>query len=567
MPSPSLACCAGKWLRVLLKTARASAFMREALSMNAPFIFHPAPAEVLDRARLSPAQEQAYARMLTALDAAPIVSLVGNPGTGKTTLLRLLAHELGGVFLSLDDMVDAALSRDIIGCGDSILMTLEQAFDAADVVVLDGHQVLTDYTFEGHAAPIALEMIRHWIEQGQNRRFIMGGPEAVLGELHAVANRYWKVRVEDPACEEYRTVLANMLPPGALDQVDMDLVWRHASALTGHMLHMLGGFLRDLPTITTQDVIDRLDRSFIKANVKTQEVEALSFETLPGTQGIAQRLETHVMLPLEQPELARRLSLKPKRGVLLYGPPGTGKTSIGRALAHRMQGRFFLIDGSITTEPPVEFFAKVKGIVAQAKDNAPSVLFVDDADVLFGIEHIAGFPRYLLSLLDGVESEGAGRVCLMMTAMNAERIPGSILRSGRVELWLETRLPDAQTRADMLARWVDVLPSSAEIDLAALARVTEGFTPADLRRVVSDAHSLYAMDRIARRDLASAQAYVERAIDSLIALRAKMADNLADESLRITSLSRALDAKKARYGAGIGGLVEWQIANPITNAW
>jgi transitional endoplasmic reticulum ATPase len=526
-----------------------------------------AAAPVHDRARLSPAQTRAYTHMLTLLDAAPVVALTGAPGSGKTELLRLLAQELGGTYLSLEAMVAAALSRDIRACGDSILMAIEQAFDLSDLVVLDGHQALTDYTFEGHAGPLALEMIRHWIDAGENRRFVMGGPASVLDELHAVASRYWTVTIEEFECADYAAFLANNLPQGALDAVDMDLVWRHASALSGHKLHMLAGFLRDLPSIGTQDVIDRLDRSFIKANVKTQEVEALSFDRLPGTEAMVARLETHVMLPLEQPELARRLDIKPKRGVLLYGPPGTGKTSIGRALAHRMQGRFFLIDGSIRTEPPIEFFRAVKAIVRDAKENAPSVLFVDDADVLFGIEHIAGFPRYLLSLLDGVESEGAGRVCLMMTAMNAGRIPGSILRSGRVELWLETKLPDAQTRADMLARWLETLPQAEPVDLGALAEATEGFTPADLRRIVMDAHALFAMDRIAGEANVTQQVYLTRAIANLIALRAKMADNLADESLRITSLSGALKVKPAKYGAGIGGLVEWNSCDRNTYVW
>ena len=57
-------------------------------------------------------------------------------------------------------------------------------------------------------------------------------------------------------------------------------------------------------------------------------------------------LETNIVLPLENDALANEFKLRSKRGVLLYGPPGTGKTTVGRAMAHRLKGKFFLIDGT-----------------------------------------------------------------------------------------------------------------------------------------------------------------------------------------------------------------------------
>jgi transitional endoplasmic reticulum ATPase len=399
-----------------------------------------------------------------------------------------------------------------------------------------------------------------------------------LGCFDATPNRVYVIETEAPELEDYRTFLTNLLPAGALDGVDIDLIWRQASALNGHALHSLAGHLSALPEITTEAVLARLEHSFIIANVKTEQVEALSFDSLPGSEAIAAKLETHVMLPLENVELARRLNIRPKRGVLLYGPPGTGKTSIGRALAHRMEGRLFVIDGSFITEPPGDFFARVMATVQQAKDNAPSVLFIDDADVLFGIEHISGFPRYLLSLLDGVESETAGRVCLMMTAMNAERIPSSILRSGRVELWLETHYPDPEVREAILRRWMGAsLPDSDSVELAEVAAITDGFTPADLRRIVGDAKSLYAIDVIGGKPIGRTEDYLKTAVANLVALRAKMADNLHDESLRITSLSNVSvygDSSKeakarrgAKYGAGVGGIAELNPLNNAINTW
>ena len=77
------------------------------------------------------------------------------------------------------------------------------------------------------------------------------------------------------------------------------------------------------------------------------------------------------MLPLENDALANQFQLRSKRGVLLYGPPGTGKTTVGRALAHRLKGKFFLIDGTFITGTH-KFYERVQQVFEAAKENAPS---------------------------------------------------------------------------------------------------------------------------------------------------------------------------------------------------
>src|SRR5207253_471199 len=196
---------------------------------------------------------------------------------------------------------------------------------------------------------------------------------------------------------------------------------------------------------------------------------------LKGIDEVIRSLEANIIVPLENDELAAELGLKPKRGVLLAGPPGTGKTTVGRALAHRLKSKFFLLDGTFISGA-CDFYERVHQLFERAKQNAPSVLFIDDSDVLFEDReyHGVGLYRYLLTLLDGLESETAGRVCVMMTVMDVGALPPALVRSGRVELWLQMNLPDEAARAAILRRHLAGLPASiGPVHEPRLARATD----------------------------------------------------------------------------------------------
>lgn len=261
------------------------------------------------------------------------------------------------------------------------------------------------------------------------------------------------------------------------------------------------------------------------AAVSAEDVEHIELAELPGMKKIAQSLEKHLLYPILNPEEAKRQGLVPKRGVLLHGPPGTGKTVVGRALAHRLQGRFFMIRELLLYKDIFEVFA-------QAKAVAPSVVFFDDIDVLLGglnglTEGARGhdLTRFLLSQMDGLCTTPESQVIVVMAAADAKFLPPAILRSGRIELWLKTDKPRAQDRKAILQKYVEKGQALAAPDAQQLLRpplalddlstLCEDFVPADLRRLVSDARNAAAADSAKK----SGGEYLKEAASDLRAMK------------------------------------------------
>ena len=269
------------------------------------------------------------------------------------------------------------------------------------------------------------------------------------------------------------------------------------------------------PELTTASFLDYLSTHNLVSNVAIKEVEPVTWNDLKGVDDVIEALETKIALPFENREWAARLNLKPKRGVLLAGPPGTGKTTIGRALAHRLKGKFFLVDGTMIAGSH-SFYAEIDRVFTAASRNAPSVIFIDDADVIFGGDKESGLYRYLLTKLDGLESASSSRVCVMMTAMEPADLPIAILRSGRVELWLETRLPDLSARTEIFRdHLAEMPPPLCDVDVARLASASRGATGADLKAILEDGKLLFARDQTTGHHGRAAEGYFLEAIATI----------------------------------------------------
>lgn len=497
----------------------------------------------------APCQERALRQLLGLVRArAPLIELRSPPGSrghGVTSVLRALAAALGesvqllGISATLGEewpertIFDAAQAALRAGGGVVIVDDLDLAVrpDKVRASRNAGEHLrgAGAYAFEDPPEPARL--LKALRDEAEATRGVV--VFSTVEEMHA---RYMQapsvVKLVAPSSADVAATLSVLAPQAdaaavavALPAAPSFAELRSARATAAAANWVPEHLARDGASVTA-DICAALRANLPQeAAVSSEEVEQVDLASMPGMDKIAARLETHVLYPLLQPEEARRRGLAPKRGVLLHGPPGTGKTSVGRALAHRLQGRFFMIRELLLHKEIMEVFA-------QARAAAPSVVFFDDIDVLLGgynglVEGARGhdLTRFLLSQMDGLCTTEDSNVVVVMTAAEAKFLPPAILRSGRIELWLKTEPPKAREREAILRRYVDnaqavedsraaelagPLPREGRCGLSAaaapgallreplnmddIARTSEGFVAADLKRIVCDARNAAAAD-------------------------------------------------------------------------
>ena len=236
-----------------------------------------------------------------------------------------------------------------------------------------------------------------------------------------------------------------------------------------------------------------------KAKKVSEETPKVRFSDVAGIDEAVEELE-EIKDFLSNPAKYQAMGAKIPRGVLLVGPPGTGKTLLARAVAGEAGVPFFSISGSDFVEMFVGVGAsRVRDLFAQAKEAAPAIIFIDEIDAV-GRQRGAGLGgghdereqtlNQMLVEMDGFETNDS---VIMIAATNrVDILDPALLRPGRFDRQIVVDRPDLKGREQILKVHCEGKPMASDVDLAALASLTSGFTGADLANLLNEAALLAA---------------------------------------------------------------------------
>ncbi|GAQ77615.1 Peroxisome biogenesis factor 1 [Klebsormidium nitens] len=216
------------------------------------------------------------------------------------------------------------------------------------------------------------------------------------------------------------------------------------------------------------------------------------WDSVGGLSEVRQALQETLELPAKFPALFASAPLRLRSGVLLYGPPGCGKTHIVGAAAAACGLRFVGVKGPELLNKYIGASEQsVRDVFKRASSAAPCILFFDEFDAIApkrGHDNTGVTDRVvnqLLTELDGVE--GLTGVFVLAATSRPDMIDAALLRPGRLDKLLLCDFPNEFERRDVLGVLAKQLPLAADVDLAEIARLTDGFSGADLQAVLSDA--------------------------------------------------------------------------------
>ena len=229
-------------------------------------------------------------------------------------------------------------------------------------------------------------------------------------------------------------------------------------------------------------------------------VPQVTYEDIGGLKEEIQKVREMIELPLRHPEIFEKLGVEAPKGVLLYGPPGTGKTLLAKAVANESNAHFISISGpEIMSKFYGESEARLREIFKEAKEKAPSIIFIDEIDSIAPKrEEVTGeverrVVSQLLSLMDGLEARG--KVIVIAATNRPNALDPALRRPGRFDREIEIKVPDKKGRLEILQIHTRHMPLAPDVDLEKLASVTHGFVGADLEYLCKEA-AMKALRRV-----------------------------------------------------------------------
>lgn len=241
--------------------------------------------------------------------------------------------------------------------------------------------------------------------------------------------------------------------------------------------------------------------NFGKTKARVTQTVKVRFSDVAGAEEEKEELQEIVEF-LKNPKKFLDIGARIPKGVLLVGPPGTGKTLFAKAVAGEANVPFFSISGSDFVEMFVGVGAsRVRDLFDQAKHNMPCIVFIDEIDAV-GRQRGTGLGgghdereqtlNQLLVQMDGFEKNDG--IIVMAATNRADILDPALLRPGRFDRQIYVQVPDVRGREEIFKVHARNKPLASDVDFKTLARLTSGFTGADIENLLNEAAILTARD-------------------------------------------------------------------------
>merc|ERR1712156_643980 len=463
------------------------------------------------------------------------ILLYGPPGTGKTLMGRAVANETGAFFFLINgpeimskmagesesnlrkafeeaeknspaiifiDEIDSIAPKREKTNGEVERRIVSQLLTLMDGVKTRSQVIVMAATNRPNSIDPALRRFGRF-----DREVDIGIPDDVGRlEILRIHTKNMKLaddlNLEQVAKETHGHVgadLAAICSEAALQQIrgKMDMIDLEDESIDAEVLNSLAVTMADF-----QFAMGKSTPSAIRETVV--ETPNVSWEDIGGLESVKRELRELVQYPVEHPEKFLKFGMQPSRGVLFYGPPGCGKTLLAKAIANECQANFISIKGpELLTMWFGESEANVRDIFDKARSAAPCVLFFDELDSIAksrgGSVGDAGgaADRVINQVLTEMDGMGSKKNVFIIGATNRpDIIDSAILRPGRLDQLIYIPLPDEGSRKSILKSNLRKTPINKTVDLDYIAKVTKGFSGADLTEICQRAVKLAIRENI-----------------------------------------------------------------------
>ncbi|BFI76802.1 AAA family ATPase [Sulfurisphaera ohwakuensis] len=442
------------------------------------------------------------------------VILFGPPGTGKTSIAKALANKLRWNYFELK-------STDVMSkwYGESEYL-LDNFFNVVElnapaIVVIDEIDGFT-LKREGDIHEVTHRLINIFLMRLQelhdkNLQVLIIGTTNIPQEIdeallrpgrfdeviyvplpdESSREKIWCGYIQNVDCKELAKRSNRLSPADIKEIVEEVKIQCEKEGRTPTTQDFIKALENYKPSVSIQTIVkfENIAKKYSrhKLGERPYGVPDVRWDDLGDLEDVKRIIKDSIELPLKRKDLAEKLGIKPVKGLLLYGPPGTGKTSIAKALANELNASFIILSGEeISSAGPFNAGEIIAEKFHIARDNAPAIIFIDEIDMIARARGENEWRTALTELLNQMDGIRENEEIVVVGATNRPwDLDPAILRPGRFDKIIYVPPPDEKGRVEVLK----VLCRGLTVDeetLQKVAKITDGYTPADLKLVVDE---------------------------------------------------------------------------------